>query len=192
VSNQVEAGVKTLIHRMGVNAAIFRISEANAYTNSVTEIYSEDGREVHTGGEVSCSGKVTNDLTLIGGFSILHASIDKTSTTSLQGKSPQAVPDSLARIYADYSVPRVRDLSLTAGLYYTGKEWVNNANTISIPRIVPGDIGARYQVKILGKNTTFRINANNVTNENYWTTKGGSMLYLGSPRIIATSMTVQF
>ena len=192
VSNQVEAGIKAIAGKMNINAAFYRINEANAYTDATTLLYSEDGREVHTGAELSFTGKATRDLTLLGGFSILHAAINKTSTASLQGKMPQAVPEAMARVYADYAVPVVRGLSLTAGIYYTGREWVNDANTISIPRIVPGDMGARYQHKLMGKVTAFRLNVNNVTNENYWTTKGGSMLYLGSPRTLVSSMTVNF
>ena len=191
VSNQIEAGVKSLIHKMSLNAAFFRISQANAYTDATSEIYSEDGREVHTGVEATCTGKLTHNFTLLGGFSFLDPSITKTSTASLSGKSPQAVPSSMARLYGDYALPGIKGLFLTGGIYYTGKEWVNNTNTVSIPRILPGDLGLRYQRKVSGREVTFRANANNITNENYWTTKGGSMLYLGSPRIVATSKSVQ-
>ena len=192
MSTQEEAGVKAVFRRMSVNAAFFRIEQANAYTDPVTGIYSEDGREVHIGGEVSWSGKITNDLTLLGGFSVLRATIQKTSTAAMEGKTPQAVPESIARLYGDYALPFLRGLSLTGGVYYTGKEWVNDSNTLSISHVVTGDVGARYRRKVLGKDTTFRLNVNNVTDKNYWTTKGGGMLYLGSPRIVATSMTVQF
>ena len=191
-SSQIEVGIKTQIHRTSVNAALFRIRQANAYTNPTTEIYSEDGREVHKGAELSWTGKLTNSLTLLGGASYLDASITKTSTASLQGKSPQAVPHTMLRLYADYAIPGIRGLAVSAGIYYTGKEWVNNSNTIAIPRILPGDIGARYQHRLCGKDLVLRANVNNITNENYWTTKGGSMLYLGSPRIVATSVNLQF
>jgi hypothetical protein len=44
----------------------------------------------------------------------------------------------------------------------------------------------------MGKDTSLRFFVNNISGENYWTTKGGGMLYLGSPRIIAMSATVNF
>ncbi len=73
---------------------------------------------------------------------------------------------------------------------YTGEEWVNDANTLSIPYVLTGDLGLRYQRKVMGKDTALRFLVNNIAGENYWTTKGGGMLYLGSPRIIAMSATV--
>ena len=97
----------------------------------------------------------------------------------------------MARLYGEYAVQIIPGLTLTSGISYTGKEWVNDPNTLSIPCVITGDIGARYQRNIFGKDTTLRLNVNNITDEDYWTTKGGGMLYLGSPRIIAVSMTVQ-
>jgi iron complex outermembrane receptor protein len=190
VSDQVEMGVKALIGGMSLNAAVYRIEKVNVYTDPGTNIVSEDGREVHIGGELSFSGKVTDNFTLLGGFSILKATIEKTSNPALQDKSPQAVPETLARLYGEYALPAVPGLTVTAGISYTGEEWVNDANTLSIPYMLTGDMGLRYQMKVMGKDTTLRLNVNNITDENYWTSKGGGMLYLGSPRTIAMSATV--
>ena len=191
MSSQIEVGVKSLVGGMALNAAVFWIERANSYTNSAN-VFTEDGREVHLGGEFSFSGKVTDELTLLGGFSILKATIEKTSTPTLQDKTPQAVPESLARLYAEYAVPAVPGLTFTGGVSYTGKQFVNDPNTLSIPYVFTEDVGVRYQRRVLGQATTLRLNANNVTDENYWTSKGGGMLYLGSPRTITASATVQF
>ena len=89
LSTQEELGVKALFGGMSLNAAVFRIEQANAYIDPVTNIYSENGNEVHIGGEVSFSGKVTDEFTLLGGFSILNATIDKTSTAAYKAKPPR-------------------------------------------------------------------------------------------------------
>ncbi|MGE4559953.1 MAG: TonB-dependent receptor [Desulfobulbus sp.] len=190
VSTQVEFGAKATVKGVNLNAAVFRIEQDNAYTDPVTNIYSEDGREVHKGLEFSFSGKLTEDLTLLGGFTILDASMEKTADASMEGKTPQAVPEKLARLYGEYAVPPIPGLTLTAGISYTGKEWVNDINTLSIPSVITGDVGMRYQRKLFGRDATFRFNVNNVTDEDYWTTKGGSMLYLGSPRLFSLSLTM--
>jgi iron complex outermembrane receptor protein len=190
LSDQVEMGIKTLVGGMSLNAAVYRIEKANAYTDPDTSIVSEDGREVHMGGEFSFSGKVTDNFTLLGGFSVLKATIEKASDPGIQDKSPQAVPRTLARLYGEYALPVVPGLTVTGGMSYTGKEWVNDANTLSIPHVLTGDMGLRYQRKVMGKDTALRLFVNNIAGENFWTTKGGGMLYLGSPRIIAMSATV--
>jgi iron complex outermembrane receptor protein len=190
LSNQVEMGIKTLVGGMSLNAAVYRIERANEYTDPDTNVVSENGREVHMGGEFSFSGKVTKNFTLLGGFSILKATIEKASDPGLQDKSPQAVPRTLARLYGEYTLPVVSGLTVTGGMSYTGEEWVNDANTLSIPHVLTGDMGLRYQRRVMGKDTALRFLVNNISGENFWTTKGGGMLYLGSPRLIAMSATV--
>jgi len=194
-SNQVEGGIKTSLGGISVNAAVFRIGKANAYNDSSagngTYVYTEDGRQVHVGAELSFTGKVLPCLTLLGGASVLDASIEKTSSAALKGKSPQAVPEKLARLFAEYSLPWVEGLSLNGGVSYTGEEWVNDANTLSIPAFVTADAGIRYTRSVLGQELTARVGVSNLTGENYWTTKGGGMLYLGSPRTVASSLAVR-
>lgn len=186
-SKQTELGIKTKLGSMDVTTALFRIEKANAYTDPVTNIYSEDGREKHTGVEFTATGKVSQNVTLIGGFTLLDAEVTKTSTTNLLGKTPSGVPERMARLYAEYTVPSVPGLVLTGGISYTGKQWVNDTNTLSIPHVVTGDLGARYPVKMDGKEVMLRLNVYNITNKNYWTTTGGNSVALGYPRTIAFS-----
>jgi len=190
LSRQYEFGVKSVIGGMSLNAAVFRIEKANAYKDPVSKIYSEDGRQVHTGGEMSFSGRVTDNLTLLGGLTVLDAVIKKSSNSTSNGKSPQAVPEVIARLYGEYGIPFIKGLTLCGGISYTGKQWVNDANTLSIPYVLLGDAGARYSHKIFGKNTTFRLNVSNVTDEHYWTTMGSDTLNIGSFRTFAFSATV--
>ena len=196
LSSQVEVGVKTNFGGFAVDAAVFRIEKANSYdeysADSSSYVVTENGREVHIGAQLSFSGKVLPCLTIFGGASFLDAEITKTDDASVKGKSPQAVPDALARLFAEYSPPWVGGLFLNGGVSYTGKEWVNDANTVSIPSVVTADAGIRYTRNVLGKDLTARVSVSNLTGENYWTTKGGSMLYLGSPRTVAGSLAVKF
>jgi iron complex outermembrane recepter protein len=192
LGHQVELGAKTLLGKFRVNAALFRLDKANDYIDPVTNIFSEDGREVHMGGELSFSGKITDDFTLLGGFSGLQAKITKTNTDEIKDKSPQAVPEAIARLYGEYALPPVAGLVVLGGLSYTGKEWVDDINTLSIPRVITGDAGARYSRTVLKKEMTLRLNVSNVSGANYWTTKGGSMLYLGSPRTFSFSAAIGF
>ena len=190
MSQQVEVGAKADLGGASLNVAIFRIEKANAYTDPVTNIYSLDGEEVHTGGEVTLGGKVLKDLTLIGGFTILDADVTKTSTPGLAGKTPLGVPDVMGSLYAEYDVRGAPGLTLTAGLSYTDREWVNSLNTLSIPSVVLADIGMRYKTVLYGAATTFRLQVNNLNGANYWTDKGDTQIYPGNPRTVAVSVEV--
>jgi iron complex outermembrane recepter protein len=190
-SSQIEAGVKASVGNVDIAAAFFHIEKANSYTDPKSNIFCEDGREIHLGAEISFSGKVTNDLLLSGGYSQLKATIEKTNNATIKDKSPQAVPEAIARLYAEYTLPFLKSVTLTAGISYTGKEWVNDANTLSIPAVFTNDAGLRYENRIFEKSITLRLGVNNLSNEDYWTTKGGGMLYLGSPRSVCASTTIK-
>jgi len=192
LSTQHELGAKLTLGELDLKAALFRIERASAYTDPVSKIYAADGRERHQGGEFSFSGKLSPQLTLLGGFSVISAKLTKTSGGTLDGKMPQAVPKTQARLYGEYALPAVPGLVLSAGLSHTGAMWADDQNTKSLPSVTTGDIGLRYVASPAGYKTTYRISISNITNENYWTSKGGSMIYLGSPRIFAASATLEF
>jgi iron complex outermembrane receptor protein len=187
---QVELGAKATLGHMDLDAAVFRIEKPNAYTDPATLVYSLNGQEVHTGGEVTLTGKLTDALTLIGGFTILDAKVTKTSTPSLLNKTPLGVPDLLASLYAEYALPRVPGLTLSGGVSYTGKEWVNSPNTLSIPSVILASIGLRYRTRISNAPVTFRLDVNNLNGEDYWTSKGDTLIYPGNPRTAAFSVEV--
>jgi len=192
LATQWETGVKATFGRMDLNLALFDIEKANAYTDPVTTLYTLDGRERHRGAEFTFTGKATDQITLGGGFTALDATITKSSTASLVGKAPLGAPNSLANVFGEYAVDFAPGLFLLGGATYTGREWVNAANSISIPHVFLLDAGARYEMKVGGKPTTFRVNVTNLLDRRYWTNKGDDMLYTGAPRTVSFSMTMNF
>ncbi|MCW2319138.1 iron complex outermembrane receptor protein [Rhodoblastus acidophilus] len=192
LATQWETGVKTTVGRVDLNLAFFDIEKANAYTDPVTTLYTLDGRERHRGAEFTFTGKMTDQITLGGGFTVLDAIVTKSSTASLVGKTPLGVPNRIANVFGEYAVDCAPGLFLLGGATYTSKEWVNSANTISIPQVFLLDTGARYEMKVGGKPTTFRVNVSNLLDTRYWTNKGDDMLYTGDPRTVSFSMTMNF
>ena len=192
LSTQYELGTKLTVGAVDMKAALFRIEKDSAYADPVTNIFAADGRQVHRGVEFSSAGKVSEHLTLLGGFSLLDAKLTKTANAAMVGKTPQAVPDKIARLYGEYALPAVPGMVLIGGVSYTGVMWANDLNTLSYPGVTTGDVGLRFISFMAGHKATYRVNVSNVTNKNYWTSKGGSMLYLGSPRTLTASATFWF
>ena len=63
-----------------LTAAAFRIDKANTYNRNNgngTMTALQDGREVHTGVEITASGKLADRLTIIGGLPLVHARVEK-------------------------------------------------------------------------------------------------------------------
>lgn len=192
LAKQIETGAKATFGRMDFNLALFQIEKANDYEDPVTTLYTLDGKQQHRGVEFTFKGKATDDLTLGGGFTYLDAKITNADDDTLIGKTPLGVPNYIATLFGEYALPAIPGLTLLGGATYTGKEWVNALDTISIPDVFLLDAGARYETKIRNYPTTFRVNVANLLDHRYWTNKGDSMLYTGNPRTVAFSVTMNF
>lgn len=191
VARQEEVGVKATVGgKLDLNGALFRIEQAYAYTNALSD-YIESGTETHLGAEFIAKGKLTDRLSVTGGFTVLDATVKGLDQSNLNGKVPVGVPRTMARLYAEYSLPFLPELTLTGGVSYNGSVYVNAANSLSIPEVTTGDLGARYAMHVGKHELTLRFNVDNFTDENYWTCSGSS-LALGAPRTFAFSAQMTF
>ncbi|MDL1865276.1 TonB-dependent receptor [Betaproteobacteria bacterium PRO5] len=185
VSKQYEVGLKYDVNpNLLLSTALFRIEKANQFSNQAMPIptYVQDGLQVHNGVELVLTGKVTDNLTIMGG------GIEKADDPALEGKKPVNAASRMGKIYAEYALPWVRGLSLIGGIYYTGERYGNAANTDKIPSYTLYDIGARYTTRVLDKALTVRLNVINLTGKNYWQDAN----YLGVPRTVAFSVNTMF
>ncbi len=189
VSKQREVGAKATLGGLGLQLAWFDIDQANQYVDPATNRASQDGRKTHRGWEFSLTGKLSERLRLTGGFTVLDARIDK--ATANVGKTPQGVPERMARLYAEYDLPFVAGLTLNGGASYSGRIPWDAANTLYVDAVTVYDAGLRYQTQLAGKDTTWRLNVANLTDKDYWTTRSG-ILYLGAPRTLSASASLAF
>ncbi|GAA5005872.1 TonB-dependent receptor [Acinetobacter puyangensis] len=193
VSKQYEIGAKYAISpNFLLSSALFRIEKANQYEDTSTIItegkptLTQDGKVIYQGVELTLTGKVTNNLTLVGGGTFLDLKTDKANEN--EGKKPTDTASKMAKLYAEYAIPAIEGLTLTGGAYYTGKAYRDGANTDIIPAYSVFDAGVRYATKIAQYPTTFILNATNITDKKYWR----SSTSFGEPRNIAFAVKTQF
>ena len=191
LSEQEEIGVKYDTGKALLTAALFRIDKGNQYSNNVNPIPTivQDGREVHQGVELTATGKITDALTIIGGFSDFNASVQQTSNPALVGKEPVGVSEVMAKMYAEYAVPYLEGLTLTGGVYVTGPFYGNNTNTNKLPSVATGDLGFRYVTnRIAAQPVILRFDVVNIADASYWQTPN----FVGNPRTVAFSLSTRF
>ncbi|WP_333879233.1 TonB-dependent receptor [Methylobacter sp.] len=190
-STQYEVGAKAELGKTLLTLALFQINKGNQYSNdgSSTGTFVQDGRQVHEGIELTATGKATENLTVLGGFTVMDPRVEKSNSPALEGKQPAYVSDKMAKLYAEYALPFVRGLSLTGGVYYTGESYADTANKFKVPSYTTGDLGARYVTKLSGNEAVLRLNVTNVTDENYWIVGASG---LGTPRTVAFSASMKF
>ncbi len=192
ISEQMELGAKATIGGILLSTAIFQIDKGLQYydiTNPQAPTYVQDGRQVHKGIEVSAFGKATENLSIIGGFTLLDAEItEQKQTPALEGKRPPQVSDTFAKLHIEYQLPAFSEITLSGGINYNSDQFGDGMNTDTLPSYTLLDIGARY-VTDLGNNLlTLRLDVNNLTDERYWANAG----YLSDPRSILLSASVEF
>src|SRR5581483_4803767 len=103
-----------------------------------------NGLQRNTGAEVNVFGELTPTLRLLGGVAYIHGVQEKTSGGATDGKRAVGVPELTVNLGAEWDTPFVRDLTLTGRVVYTGVQYVDPKNTLSLPDWTRVDLGARY------------------------------------------------
>lgn len=192
VSTQIELGAKVTVGNMLLTTALFEIDKSLEYykvLNPTQAEFVQDGSQVHRGLEFTATGTLTDNLTMVGGFTLLDAQIeDNEDEPELEGNVPPIVSEEMYKVYLEYSLPSHPNLTLNTGVSYTGEFYGDEFNTDKIDGYTLVDVGARYHMDIADQSLTFRLNIQNLTDESYWVNDG----YLGDPRTVSFSANMQF
>ena len=187
VSQQYELGMKSVIDRVDLTAAVFWIDKINEYTDPADNVYKQEGREIHRGLELTATGRVGTQWTLVGGLTIQQAYIDRAANTpALEGKTPVNVPRQQARVYAEYEVPGVNGLSFSGAANFSGRRPVDSANLDYMAGVTTYDTGLRYASRWQGRQWSVTMNVANLFDKAYWSYyRSGDGLWLGAPRTVS-------
>ena len=192
VSKQFELGAKIDIEGLLLTSAVFEIDKSLEYYNQLSDTqaeYVQDGRQVHRGIEFTATGKLSDNITLVGGFTLLDAETKELKDDpELEGKMPRNVAKRMFKLYGEYNLQAITGLVLNAGISHTGDFYGNNKNTDNIDGYTLLDIGARYKINLTDNPITVRFNMTNLTDEAYWVNNA----YLGDGRRIALSANINF
>ena len=192
-SSQIELGAKIDFNGILLTAAFFEIDKGLEYYNAVNDNqyeFVQDGRQVHRGLEFTATGKLTENLTLVGGFTLLDAEIkENKANPELEGKRPREVAEKMFKLYGEYNITAIPGLVINGGVNHTGSFYGNHfTNTDKMDAYTLVDIGARFNLELANKEVTLRLNINNVTDEQYWVSNQD----LGDRRTVSASVSVAF
>jgi iron complex outermembrane receptor protein len=189
-SKQYEAGVKADIGTgLTVDAAVFRIEKTLQYVNTAND-YVQAGTQRHTGVELTATGRLTRNVSIVAGAAYLHTALEDTGEAATNGKRAANVPTFQASAFLDYRIAAVRGLNVDAGVYYVGARPLDASNSVSLPGYVRVDAGARYQTRIGGHTTIFRAGVQNLTDKRYWAAANYNAVWPGQPRTFFLSAQV--
>lgn len=193
VSKQKEVGVKALVAQgILLQVAYFDIKRASTTVDVPTNRFVLNGMARYSGFELSASGEVTKQLSLIGSALFMEAEQLNRANTETFGKIPDNTPQRTASLFAEYRLTSIPGLALSSGVHYVGRRPVNSANQAFVDDYAILSLGARYATRIAGKRTMFQAVVDNATNSNYWSTAGNGLLGVGAPIMLKVASRVEF
>jgi iron complex outermembrane receptor protein len=196
ISEQWEAGVKAELDRMLVTFAYFDIDRPSSFNRPVSpgstqQVFVQEGRTTYQGYEASATGEISDQWSVFATAMWLNAEQKQTANGTLNGLRPENTPRFTGSLFAEYRLPAVPGLSVSGGVFYVGNRAINAQNAAIVGGYSTWDLGARYTRAIGGRDTTFRLYMDNVTNSRYWAATASSLLNPNLPRTIKASVTVR-
>jgi iron complex outermembrane receptor protein len=190
-STQYEVGAK--LERGGTRAtvSVFQIRRPGGRT--MGSAFVTDAEQRHRGVELSLYGEPWRGARVMASTMLLDAQVTRGAAAGPDGARPIGTPALLANLGAEWDLAVVPGMTVTAAAAYTGRQYVDSANTQSIPAWTRMDLGLRYRTAALGTATTIRLLVRNVLNRHYWAAVdafGG--LAQGEPRTLVLSATYRF
>nr|WP_314118453.1 TonB-dependent receptor [uncultured Campylobacter sp.] len=169
-SKQHEIGAKIRVADMiDFSVAYFDIRRPIAYLNSSTGRYGINGEQRNRGFEFMSGGRITENLSVLGGFTYIDSKMHNVSIAGANRKVANGIPKINANLMLDYVIPGTNKLAVSTNFHYTGKMYLDDLNTQHTPSFFVTDLGIRYTSEhLLGDKTTLRFNVNNVFNKKYW------------------------
>jgi len=188
---QFEIGVKSqwLGDRVASTLSIFQIEQTNRVEtdpNDRTLSIIAGDQEVR-GFELEVVGRVTDHVSIVGGYSYLDAEYSK--SVQYEGNTPANVPKHKATAMVNYSFPTdfgVWDAGL-GYIYVRGREG-DNDNSYSLPDYSRVDLSFGWQHEGL----ELRVRAENIFDKDYVSGSSGVFMNQGLPRSVFLNARVTF
>ncbi len=194
-TKQREVGVKADFGRFSTTASVFHIQKPSglvAANGDGTFTYQVGAEQRNRGVEWNVFGEVARGTRLLGGVTFNDAKLTKTEGGSYNGNAAPNVSRWQLNLGGDHDVAAIEGLTVSARMISSSPQHVDAANLRRIPGWARWDIGARYTTRAAGRPLVLRANVDNLFNRNYWSSGSGNWLYVGGPRTVTLSATVDF
>ena len=222
--NQIEFGVKTswFKDRLRLNATYYKINNKDmniqaAVLNELTGVvelqsyYFKGGNDQRQGVEIELTGRPTDNLDIILGYSYIDARYLE-HTTFVPGSSPNNTPKHTFNAYVNYNFTKtaLRGLSIGASYYYVGDRYYNDWTQSNVqyhgiqPNLEPWknkaysmfNMQLGYDFKYLKNdvlnNFNIRLLANNIFNSIGYDAYRTSYINRITPRNFAVQLNYRF
>lgn len=156
-----------------ITLSAFQIKQQNVRTTAPDNAfyYVQTGEVRVRGAELEGRANLTEQISLLAGYSILDPEVTKDTTKANEGNRPVSVPLSQASAWLDYSFRGQLDgLSSGIGLRHIGKSYGDTSNDLSVDAYTLVDAAVRYDLNKASpalKGWSVAVNVNNLNDKHY-------------------------
>ncbi|RCK31622.1 hypothetical protein TH9_17170 [Thalassospira xiamenensis] len=192
-TKQYEIGTKVDFGSFGGGIALFQAEKPSAYLNS-SNVFATDGEQRNRGIELTAFGEPVEGIRILGGVTFIDAELVSTENGTNDGNTAPGVPDYQLTFGTEYDLPFLEGATVGARVIHTASQYVNTANTASIPSWTRLDVSARYKTELYNYPVTFQANVENLTDNDYWETASTQTNYItaGAPLTAKFAITANF
>ncbi|KAA8733934.1 TonB-dependent siderophore receptor [Acinetobacter qingfengensis] len=198
-SRQYELGLKQQVGNYLLTAAIFDLKQDNQYTRVNTDgslQFVAEGKQHNQGIELGTQGQLTDALKLNITLAYIRSRLVDIDTVAYKNHQTQNVPKLRFATHLSYDVAAIEGLRLLGSMQASSGKNANKEGTAKVAGYTTFDIGAAYQFKPYGHDTTLSLKVENLFNKTYWRDVGGFMgddyLFLGAPRSAKFAVNFNF
>lgn len=143
--------------------------------------------------EFDISGRITENLSVIGSYSYTDTEITKDNRGNQGHKLPN-VPKHAGSLWGKYDVTQglLRGLNIGSGVFLIGKREGDNANSFELPGYVRWDALVGYRWRTSKTELSLQLNVNNILDKTYYDASpaGATNIYPGIPRTFLGSIKI--
>ena len=192
VTKQYELGGKLDLANLGLAVAVFDMRKPLEITDPSTNLFVQDGQQRHRGIEFTATGSVSRNLTVVAGAMLLDPKAEDTGDPATEGKTPIGVAKVTANLWGSYRISALPGLSVNGGVYYSGAQYADGANSQRVPSWTRLDLGLRYDHRLGASKVSYLLGVENLGDRDYWTGAQQGLLVLSNPRTFKASAKVDF
>lgn len=193
-TRQFELGAKVDFGRFATTLSVFQIEQPQGVTDPSTLAFSVSGQQRNRGLELNVFGEPIPGFRPLGGVTLLNGVQLNTGSVLTNGMKATGVPDVQLNLGAEWDATFLHGLTFSGRMIYTSMQYLNTANTQSIPAWTRFDAGVRYTFDAPGgRSAAIRFNVENVFDANYWAAASSTYgLSNGAPRTFLLSLSSAF
>lgn len=193
-STQFELGAKVDFGQFAATLSAFQIDQPLGVTNPTTQVFGVDGTQRNQGIELTVFGEPLAGFRALGGVTFMNGVQLNTTSALTNGKKAPGVPDVQVNLGSEWDASFLRGLTFSGRVIYTSSQYLDTANTQSIPNWTRFDAGVRYTFERNdGKPVSLRFNVENLFDLNYWASASvNNGLAMGAPRTFLLSLSTDF